>query len=81
MFVINYSKSTKIANFSFSSVLFRSFIYLLALRNFIMESKKPRTLKRELSGSEYKQRFGSGGKGKLILNRKKPLTGLGLLVR
>lgn len=44
-------------------------------------SKKPRSLKRELPGSEYKQLFGSGGKGKLILNRKKPLTGLGLLVR
>lgn len=39
MFVINYPKSTKIANFLFSSVLFHSFIYLLALRNFIMEVK------------------------------------------
>lgn len=46
-----------------------------------MESKEPITLYRELPGSEYKQIFGSSGKEKLHLKRKKPLAGLGLLVR
>lgn len=33
-------------------------------------SKKPRTLKRELPGSEYKQLFGSGGERKTHFKQK-----------